>query len=36
MFLSYLLQQNASVELHMTQMLKQLPLQLGKAATAAS
>ena len=36
MVLSYSLQQNASVELHMIEMLKQFPLQLGKAVAAAS
>ena len=36
MVLSYCLQQNASVELHMVQMLKQSLLQLGKAVAAAS
>ena len=36
MVLSYRLQQNAGVELHMIKMLKQFPLQLGKAVAAAS
>ena len=36
MVLSYRLQQNVSVELHMILMLKQFPLLLGKAVAAAS
>ena len=36
MILSYGLQQNVSVKLHMMQMLKQFILQLSKAATAVS
>ena len=36
MVFSYFLQQNISVELHMIQMLKQFPLQLGEATAAAS
>ena len=36
MVLSYRFQQNVSVELHVIYMLKQFPLQLGKAAAAAS
>ena len=36
MVLSYRLQQNASVELHMIEMLKQFSLQLGEAVVAAS
>ena len=36
MVLSFGLQQNAGVELHMIKMLKQFPLQLGKAVEAAS
>ena len=35
-FLSYRLQQNVGVELHMIKMLKQFPLHLGKAVAAAS
>ena len=35
MVLSYGLQQNISVDQHMIKMLKQFPLQLGEAATAA-
>ena len=34
--LSYCLQQNVSVQLHMIKKLKQFPLQLGKAVAAAS
>ena len=36
MVLSYRLQQKVNVELHMIQMLKQFPLQLGKAVAAGS
>ena len=35
MVLSYCLQQNTSVELHMIEMLKQFSLQLGKGVAAA-
>ena len=35
MVLSYLLQQNVSIELHMIKMLKQFPLRLGKAGAAS-
>ena len=36
MVLSYRLQQNVGVELHMIQILKEFPLQLGKAVAVAS
>ena len=36
MVLSYRLQQHVGVELHMIQILKQFPLQLGKTVAAAS
>ena len=36
MVLSYRLQQNVGVQLHMIKMLKQFPLQLGKVVAAAS